>query len=163
MKRIVFIVLSVTAICFVGLGGYWIGLRRGVDLGGAAYAVSEGAVAAAELSLLDRGMPDKARYLLEEAVDDGLVGWNKLTSTRAARASLNLLGPNLAPYSAPWLNEDFIRRAAVYRKTHKSPQTLPAAFDDVVEKCRGEPGCLDFAPLREREAIIVATTDKYSH
>jgi hypothetical protein len=163
MKRIVFIVLSFTVVCFAGLGGYWIGLRRGVDLGGAASAVSEGAVAAAELSLLDRGMPDKARYILEGAVDDGLVGWHKLTSTGEARASLDLLGRNLAPYSAPWLNEDFIRRVAVYRKTHKSPQTLPAALDDVVEKCRGEPGCWDLTPLREREAIIVATTDKYSH
>jgi hypothetical protein len=163
MKRIAFTLLSVIAISIVGLGGYWIGLRRGVDLGGAASAVSEGAVATAELSLLDRGMPDKARYLLEGAVDDGLVGWNELTSTGEARASLRLLGQNLASYRAPWINEDFIRRLAAYRKTHTSPQTLPTALDAVVEKCRGEPGCWDLKPLREREAIIVATTDKYSH
>jgi hypothetical protein len=163
MKRIAFIVLSMIAISAVGLGGYLIGLRRGVDLGSAASAVGEGAVATAELSLLDRGMPDKARYFLEGAVDDGLVGWDELTSTREARASLSLLGRNQPPYRAPWLNENFIRRLAAYRKSHMSPQTLPTALDEVVEKCRGEPDCWDLRPLREREAIIVATTEKYSH
>ena len=151
------------ALALTGLGGYWAGLKRGVDLGGAASAVNEGVVAVSEIGLLDRGKPDKARYFLEAAVDDGLVGWNELTSTREARASLSLLGTDPVPYRAPWLNENFVRRIAAYRKTHESPQTLPAALDAVVEKCRGEPGCLDFAPLREREAIIVATTDKYSH
>ena len=96
------------------------------------------------------------------AVDDGLVGWNELTSTREARASLSLLGTDLVPYRAPWLNEDYVRRIAAYRKTHESPQTLPAALDAVVEKCRGETGCWDIRSLREREATIIATTNKYA-
>src|SRR5882757_9632009 len=147
MIRIAFMLLFVTTMSAVGLGGYWIGLKRGVDLGGAASAVSEGAVATAELRLLDRGMPDKARYLLEGAVDDGLVGWDELTSTGGARASLSLLGRNQPLYRAPWLDENFIRRLAAYRKSHKSPQTLPTALDEVVEKCRGEAGCWDLKPL----------------
>ena len=162
MKQIVIAILFVMALALAGLGGYWAGLKRGVDLGGAASAVNEGVVAVSEIGLLDRGKPDKARYFLEAAVDDGLVGWNELTSTGEARASLSLLGADLAPYRAPWLNESFVRRIAAYRKTHESPQTLPAALDAVVEKCRGETGCWDLGPLREREATIIATTNKYA-
>jgi hypothetical protein len=163
MKRIVFVVLIVMAVAITGLGGYWAGLKRGVDLGGAASAVGNGVVAVSEISLLDRGMPDKARYLLEGEIDDGLVGWSELTSTREARVSLTLLGTDLAPYRAPWLDENFVRRLAAYRKTHQSPQTLPVALDEVVARCRGDAGCWDLRPLREREATITGMTNKYAH
>ena len=162
MKRIVTAVLCVMGLALAGLGGYWVGLKRGVDLGEAASAVNEGAVAVSELGLLDRGKPDKARFFLEAAVDDGLGGWNELTSTREARASLSLLGTDLVPYRAPWLDENIVRRIAAYRKTHESPLTLPAALDAAVEKCRGETGCWDLRPLREREATIISMTNKYA-
>jgi hypothetical protein len=45
MKRIVIAVLFVMALALAGLGGYWAGFKRGVDLGGAASAVNEGVVA----------------------------------------------------------------------------------------------------------------------
>jgi hypothetical protein len=162
MKRITTVALLVVAIAFAAFGGYWAGFKKGVVLGGAASALSNGAVAVAEIGLLDRGKPDKAMYLLEAAVDDGLFGWNELTSSREARMSLALLGSDLEHYRAPWLDENYVRRLANYRKAHQSPQTLPASVFDLTEACRGEPGCWDLRPLRQRETTITSITDRYA-
>jgi hypothetical protein len=162
MKRIVIIALIFLAVVCAGMGGYWAGLKRGVDLGGDASAVGNGFVAVSEIGLLDRGKPDTARYFLEGEIDDGLVGWSELTSTREARISLALLGTDLASYRAPWLDEKFVHRLAAYRKTHQSAQTFPAVMDEIAAKCRGQDGCWDLRPLREREATIAATTNKYA-
>jgi hypothetical protein len=162
MKRITIAALMVLAVSIAALGSYWVGFKKGVALGGAAFALSNGAVAVVELGLLDRGKPDKAIYLLEAAVDDGLMGWNELTSSREARISLALLGSDLEHYQAPWLDENYVRRLASYRKAHQSPQTLPASLYDITEKCRGGLGCWDLRPLQQRESTISSITDRYA-
>jgi hypothetical protein len=79
------------------------------------HVVEAGAVLVAELGLLDAGHADKAKLLLEAGVDDGLMGWSYLASTRA-RLSERIFGSGLPPFD----DERFIRRLAQYRKTDAS-------------------------------------------
>jgi hypothetical protein len=163
MKRSAAIAFAIVSIVFGGVGGYWVGFKRGVAVGDAASAVTFGDLAMGEIRLLDAGKPDKARYFLEVQVDDGLVGWSELTSSPATRASLSLLGSRGESYQSPWLSETFVRRLAKYRSTHPSPGILPKEFDDIAAQCRGETGCWDLRPLREREATVASMAAKYAH
>lgn len=162
MRRSVVISLSLIAATLVAATGYWIGLRKGFALGDAASAVERGGVAAEELRLLDAAKTTGARFYLEAGVDDGLIGWDELTRSRFTRFSLALIAPGLPDYATPWLRDADIRRLANYRNLHVSPVTLPAAMDDISAKCRGQPGCIDIAPAREREAVISRITDEFA-
>jgi hypothetical protein len=153
MKRSLIIGTTATIAIAAVIGGYWAGLRSGIELAHGSHAAETGAVAVAELDLLDAGHTDKAKLFLEAGVDDGLLGWSDLTSTRA-RLSGGIFGSGLPPFD----DERVIRRLAQYRKTHPSPWAVPAGVDSVQAL---DPE-LNWRPLKERDAKIAVVVARYA-
>jgi len=135
------------------VGGYWAGMRSGIELAHGSHAAETGAVAVAELTLLEAGHTDKAKLFLEAGVDDGLAGWSNLYST-PARLSECIFGSGLPPFD----DERLVRRLAQYRKTHPSPWAVPAGVD-VVKSLDPE---LNWRPLKERDAKIATVVERYA-
>ena len=121
-------------------------------------AVETGVIAVAELELLESGHPEKARLFLEANVDDGLMGWSELTSTRA-RLLKRTFGSDLPPFD----DERFARRLAKYRKLHASPWAVPAGADSAESVAPESVQLLDWRPLKERDAKIAAVVSQYAH
>ncbi len=153
MKRSLIIGTTTTIVIAAAIGGYWAGLSSGIDLAHGSHAAETGAVAVAELDLLDAGHTDKAKLFLEAGVDDGLLGWSDLTSTRA-RLSGYIFGSGLPPFD----DERVIRRLAQYRKTHPSPWAVPAG----VESVQALDPELNWHPLKERDAKIAVIVARYA-
>jgi hypothetical protein len=155
MKRgLIIIGITGALVITSGLGGYWAGSRSGIKLAQGSHAVETGAIAVAELELLESGHTDKARLFLEASVDDGLMGWSELTST-PARLLTRTFGSGLPPFD----DERFVRRLAGYRKLHASPWTVPAGVNSA-ESVAPESG---WRPLKERDAKIAAVVSQYAH
>jgi hypothetical protein len=96
MKRSLIVGISGAVALAAIVGGYWAGMRSGIELAHGSHAAETGAVAVAELTLLEAGHTDKAKLFLEAGVDDGLAGWSDLTSMRA-RLSEYIFGPRAEP------------------------------------------------------------------
>jgi hypothetical protein len=158
MKRSLSIGIAGALVVASGIAGYWAGSRSGIELAQGSHAVETGAVAVAELELLESGHTDKARLFLEAGVDDGLMGWSELTSTRA-RLFKRTFGSGLPPFD----DERFVRRLAVYRKSHMSPWAVPAGVDGVESETPESLQLLNWRPLRERDAKIAAVVSAYAH
>lgn len=159
MKRgLIIIGIAGTLVIASGIGGYWAGSRSGVKLAQGSHAVETGAVAVAELELLESGHTDKARLFLEASVDDGLMGWSELTSTRA-RLLERAFGSGLPPFD----DERFVQRLARYRKLHASPWAVPAGVDSAESVAPESVQLLDWRPLKERDAKIAAVVSRYAH
>ena len=154
MKRSLIVGISGTVALAALVGGYWAGMGIGIELARGSHAAETGAVAVAELTLLEAGHTDKAKLFLEAGVDDGLAGWSDLTSTRA-RLSEYIFGSGLPPFD----DERLVRRLAQYRKTHPSPWAVPTGVD-VVNSLDPE---LNWRPLRERDEKIATVVDRYAH
>jgi hypothetical protein len=84
MKRSLIVGISGAVALAALVGGYWAGMRTGIELAHGSHAAETGAVAVAELTLLEAGHTDKARLFLDAGVDDGLAGWSDFTSARAS-------------------------------------------------------------------------------
>src|SRR5260370_5573589 len=143
MKRSLIVGISGAVALAALVGGYWAGMRSGIELAHGSHAAETGAVAVAELTLLEAGHADKAKLFLEAGVDDGLAGWSDLTST-PARLSEYIFGSGLPPFD----DERLVRRLAQYRKTHPSPWAVPAGVD-VLKSFHPQ---LHWRPLKERHA-----------
>jgi hypothetical protein len=157
MKRSLIIGTTCAVIIASGIGGYCAGLRSGIELARGSHAIETGAVAVAELDLLESGRTDKARLFLEAGVDDGLMGWSELTSTRA-RLSEHIFGSGLPPFD----DERFVRRLAQYRKVHRSPWAVPAGLDAAKSVEPDSVPLLNLRPLKERDAKIAAVVAQYA-
>lgn len=146
--------LASTVIIAAALG-YWAGFRSGVERGSSSHAVEARAVSVGVISLLDAGNADKARSLLEASVDDGLLGWDALTSTRS-RLSEQIFGSSLPPVD----DERFIRRLAGYRKGHKSPWAIPSGLDTI--RSLDPTSDSNWQALKERDAKIASVVERYA-
>jgi hypothetical protein len=158
MKRGLIIGIAGALVIASGIAGYWAGSRSGIELAQGSHAVETGAVAVAELELLESGHTDKARLFLEAGVDDGLMGWSELTSTRA-RLLKRTFGSGLPPFD----DERFVRRLAIYRKSHTSPWAVPAGVDSAESVTPESLQLLNWRPLKERDAKIAAVVSEYAH
>src|SRR5882672_6808166 len=138
MKRSFIVGISGAVALAAIVGGYWAGMRSGIELAHGSHAAETGAVAVAELTLLEAGHTDKAKLFLEAGVEDGLAGWSDLTIMRS-RLSEYVFGSGLPPFD----EERLVRRLAQYRKTHPSPWAVPAGVA-VVESLDPE---LNWRPL----------------
>ena len=136
---------------------YWAGLRSGIELAHGSHAAETGAVAVAELALLEAGRTDKAKLFLEAGVDDGLIGWSDLTSTRA-RVSEYIFGSGLPRFD----DDRLIRRLAEYRKIHPSPWAVPQGVDGMQSLDPDADRLLNWQPLKERDAKIAEVVKRYA-
>jgi hypothetical protein len=157
MKRSLIIGIVSGVVIVAATVGYLAGLRTGVALAQGSHAAETGVVAVEELTLLEAGLTDKAMLLLEAGVDDGLIGWSDLTSTRA-RLSEYIFGSGLPPFD----DERLIRRIAKYRKAHPSPWAVPAGVDGTKSVDPDSEGLLNWRPLKERDAKIAAVVQRYA-
>ena len=115
------VVLAVVAI-IAACGGYWLGFREAWSMGIRADAAPKGVVAIGQLRLIELGRIEDLRGALETDVDTGLMLWHDLSASPLRPVMNTLSGIEVFP-----AYEQYVRKLATYRKTHKSPLSDPTA------------------------------------
>lgn len=116
------------AITVAAAGGYWVGFREAWSMGVRADAAPRGSIAVWQLQLIDRGRIDDVRAGLEHDIDMGLILWHDLSTSHVAPFMNTLSGTEVVPEY-----EQYVRRIALYRKTHGSPLHDPARERSLME------------------------------
>jgi hypothetical protein len=131
---IVATIVAVIAAC----GGYWLGFREAWSMGIRADAAPKGVVAIGQLRLIEQGRVDDLRGVLENDIDTGLILWRDL-STSPLRPIMNQLsGTEVFPEY-----EQYVRKLATYRKSHKSPLSNPAAVRELGQSTESASRAID--------------------
>jgi hypothetical protein len=156
-RTVLAIVLSAA---IAAVGGYWVGFRQAWQLGLKADAPVRGALALWQMRLLDANRVHDLKTQWESDVDSGLMWWADLDAF-PLRSSLNLLsGDDVLPGRI-----QYVRRLAIYRKTHASPLDDPAVIDQTLTAARAADP--DFAEAliaggKAREAAISEMISRYA-
>lgn len=93
-------------------------------MGVRAVAAPRGAIAIFQLDAIDAGCLDRMKPGLNNDIDVGLIHWDDLSNSRVSPLVNVLSGTAVVPEY-----EQYVRRLAAYRKSHKSP-----LFDAEIER-----------------------------
>jgi hypothetical protein len=130
MKRnLIFSTTALLLAAAAAVGGYWLGFRHGFRLGLMADAAPRGAVAIANLRLLEKGQTDPVRFYFESEVDSGLMWWHELDQFPLRGALNTLTGDDVIPG-----DEKYVRSLANYRREHPSPLDDPSLKREMLEQ-----------------------------
>jgi hypothetical protein len=84
-----------------------------------------------QVKLLEQGRLSDLRMLYESDIDSGLVWWAQLEDDRTYRLLNVLSGHAVVPQY-----EQYVKRAATYRKSNKSPLRDPTLVESMLKSAR---------------------------
>jgi hypothetical protein len=128
MRITVAIAIFVVATSVAAIGGYWAGFREAWSMGIRADAAPRGALALAQLNLIQSGRIDDVKPMLEHDIDMGLILWHDLSKSSVGPLVNTLSGVEVIPDY-----EQYVRRLALYRSTHRSSLHDPESIKSLID------------------------------
>ena len=145
MRRVGTPLILICVVAAGAVGGYWLGFRHAWEMGLMADAPVRGVIATQHLRMLEENNAADLRIAFEADVDSGLMWWAQLEDHPLYWIINTLSGHHVASD-----HERYVRRLAIYRKTHRSPLREPAVVENMLRAMQAQDSCVCSADRSKR-------------